>query len=679
MKSLASGLLHVASGVLEDVRVAYPTYGGVVKDKSRLTRLLEDRGLGLFSLDLPSLDSILTDGLENGRLCLQGSLSRAVSKEVRVPRLFSGLWLRIFYKDGSLRRDVDPTAIFMLRQLCCLGKKISNGCSKKRLRKAFKEYIHVDSQIRPPTLEWALDDFDRSNLVRRIHLRDCVDSSLPLYPERIEDGSRTSSKRVLRLIDSVQRVADTIADSFRTFDSYHQSGGYEGVEFGSIGLRHGPGAVADPNSDKDKYSFPNWPAKLERLFPWSTTGTIASTDPSQRPINHEVSSKLIAVPKTAKGPRLIAAEPTAHQWCQQLMLHFMAEELERPLLKPFINLRDQSISGRMALEASRTGKTATIDLSSASDRLSCWLVERIFRSNPDFLQHLHAVRTRYIRIPSDDKRGEVEYLRLRKFASQGTAVTFPVQSVVFLCIVLGCCLNGNVSRKSILSMKGRVQVFGDDIIVPSAGYADVCEMLDLFGLKVNQEKSFVNGQFRESCGVDAWGGYDVTPCKPQSLTSDGPNGRLSLIDTSNNLFNKGLWHASESVRQLLPSVARRALPICGPQQNPTRDVSHPRRKGVRHVGGLGWASFCGSKVDHLKRRYNPRLHREEFRTWSCDNKTVVRTPRRDMAGTLLQFFTEARVPKGWTLDGPKPIELGVPTKPKIADGLRWEPLYSVLG
>ena len=361
----------------------------------------------------------------------------------------------------------------------------------------------------------------------------------------------------------------------------------------------------------------------------------------------------------------------------------MVQAMNNSLAGLFIDLSDQSKSGRMAMEASRTGKTATIDLSSASDRLSCWLVERIFRANPDFLQHLHSVRTRYIRIPAVNGGSET-YHKLNKYASQGTAVTFPVQSFVFLCIVLGVCLNNNVTERNIRALRGRVRVFGDDIIVPSTGYADVCDLLDLFGLKVNMEKSFVHGRFRESCGVDAWNGYDVTPCKPQSLTSDNPVGRTSLIDTTNNLFNKGLWYASESCRRLLPGRVIKSLPIRGPSRSlqgqglSTFDSHVPRRN--RPTGGIGWQSFVGSSLDHLHRRYNERLHREEYRVWVSLNREPVPIPPTKLRTGLLQHFAESRgsrVLRGNTLEPRVPIKLGTRVRPRTTDGLRWEPLYGL--
>jgi hypothetical protein len=69
---------------------------------------------------------------------------------------------------------------------------------------------------------------------------------------------------------------------------------------------------------------------------------------------------------------------------------------------------------------------------------------------------------------------------LKKFASQGTAVTFPVMSLVMLFISLGVSLEGKVSWRNIRKLRNKVRVFGDDIIIPNAGYAQLCRVMTLY-------------------------------------------------------------------------------------------------------------------------------------------------------------------------------------------------------
>lgn len=643
MKSLANSLLNIALGVCEDIRVAYPQYAGELsRDIERLSRNCQTRGLGFFSLDLPSLDTALIRGLELGRLALEGPLSHAVSQRVRVPRLFSGLWLRVFDSNACLREDADVNAILFLRQIFCLGKKVQTECSPDRLQKAIGEYHDIERKAVPPSLKWDEDSLDPSNRGHAVHLCDSLDSGLPLFPAANADGQYED--RIL--LESCQRVADFLSRELGFYEpvTYSETR-YRDV--GHSGFRHGRGAVADRKGMVNKYDFPRWSSKLEEWFPYRIVGTTAS-DLESNPHNHEVAARLMAVPKTAKSPRLIASEPTEHQWCQQMTWTFMRDRLAAILGTEFICFRRQELSQAMVLHASLDRSLATIDLSSASDRLSCWTVERIFRRNPSLLHALHATRTRYIRY---DNQMDSSFIKLKKFASQGTAVTFPVQSFVFLCLALGACIKGEVTWQKIRRLRHRVRVFGDDIIVPNSRYAAVTRILTNLGLKVNEEKSFHVGHFRESCGMDAYKGYDITPVKPVQVIADGPTSRQAVIDTANNLFNKGFWHASAALESTLGSRVLRRLPIVG-----------------RDSGLVGRTSFVGSDVRHLDKRWNTNLHRTEYRCWSF-RSTSERT-RTDERFALLQYFTEAPSPDNvW--------RHGIAKRPKSSDGLRWEPLYGL--
>lgn len=643
MKSLANGLLDIALGIIKDVRVAYPQLKGVDLDVERLALNCQTRGLGFFSLDLPSLDSALLQGLEHGFLASKGPLMRAGSKKTSVPRFLQGLWLKVFDRTGVLKEEPDINAIFFLRQIFCLGKKVQLTCSPKRLSNALKEYVNVESETIPPTLAWDEDELDPLCVIRTISLTDFGTDRLPLF-ESLDRGSVEDERKTSGILLRVQQVADLVATELGPFHPIHYSGGK--AELGlRTGFKHGPGAVADRTGRVNKYDMPRWSAKLERTFPYRLCGTIAS-DLETLPINHEVASKLFTVPKTAKAPRLIASEPTEHQFCQGLVADFLVNKLEAMFGTEFICFKDQGLSGKMALQASLDRSLATIDLSSASDRLSCRTVERVFRMNYPLLRALHAVRTRYIRLQTD---GVSSFIKLKKFASQGTATTFPVQSLVFLIIALGACIEGEVNWTNIRRLRGRVRTFGDDIIVPNERYADVTAVLHALGLKVNMEKSFHKGHFRESCGVDAYKGYDVTPVKPSVVTPDGPQSRMAVLDTSNNFHLKGMWHASTVIESTLGDRYLRRLPIVG-----------------RDCGTVGRRSFTGRSTDHLETRWNIALHRQEWRIWTFQSRSG-RLPTGERFA-LLQYFTEAPYSRlHW--------EHGIAKRAVVRDNVRWDPLY----
>lgn len=682
MKSQVNELLHVAAGVCEDIWRTYPELKvDLSKDMDRLTLYCQTRGQGVFLLDLPHLESLLLEGLETGRLRLEGPLCKRKSTKCQVPLLFAGLWLRVFDKDSCLKHEVDVNSLFFLRQLLVIGKRIEVVCSDDRIQSKIAEYHNIEATLRLPSFSWQDDvltfrgigrtldesksserpsrNVDRglgdpylpygpsykegpkvdevSNPYRtegdelerdlaRVHLAQCVDHLYPFHYDKnpLFEGrlGTLHIERIdrIRLLSQIQRVADLIIGSFDKFDPIGYSTYLEESGFG-IGFKHGPGAVAERLKQHEKSCFPNWPAKLNHVFPYEACGKTIGSDVG-RPSLHEMASRLICVPKTAKGPRLIAAEPTSHQWCQQLLLRFLFDQCRTTFGSSFIDFRDQSKSADMVYSASLNQDLATVDLSDASDRLTCWTVERMFRKNSSLLIALHAARTRYIR---DENLGYVNFLSLRKFASQGTATTFPVMSLVMLCIALGCSIpyNKKITLHEIRKWRTRVRVFGDDIILPKHGYERLVIAMDALQLKVNVAKSYVNGHFRESCGADGYMGFDITPCKPRTLIADSPASVQAVLDTSNNLFNKGLWHASRTALDLLSPQVRQYLRVVGPNS----------------AGFSGLSSYSGSYEYHLIKRWNSRLHRDEVRVHNIRTRTK-RTERGGYDG-LLDFFARA--------------------------------------
>jgi len=652
MQSQVNALLHVCSGLRKDVQSAYPALLGLDLDLERLALQCRTRGLTTFTLDLPNLDSLLLQGLETGRLQLSGPFSRRVSKRVKVPRLFSGLWLRVFDINGCLKQDVDVNAIFFLRQLTRLGKNLMVECSSDRIAAVLENYHDIEKGLRKPTLCWDSDTLDyESRSGCNLHLGECISDppqDVDLFcsePQGDEQGEHNRREGARRLLGQVQQVADLIIGSFDVFCPIFFSEG-RSLDGNGIGFKHGPGAVAERLKNHEKFVFRNWPAKLQNFFPFEQCGRTAGS-PLERPINHELASRLMHVPKTAKGPRLIAAEPTSHMWCQQATWAFLEEQLSHGDFSGFVDFRDQNASGDLVLQSSLDRKLATVDLSDASDRLSCWTVERIFRSNYSVLSALHAARTRLLR---DDVSREQGFLKLKKFAAQGTATTFPVQSIVFLCIALGACLDGDITPQKILELRGQVRVYGDDIIIPTHGYVRLRILMDALQLKVNAAKSYVRGHFRESCGTDGYKGYDVTPTSPQSIVVSSPASCQAVVDTTNNLFNKGLWHASDSCRALIPLRIQRRLRIVGRMD----------------AGFTGLSSFSGSDESHLDKRWNSRLHRNEVRVWQLH----VPNSQRDRQGieTFLDFVSRKH-----NHEHARIVSKYVSTR-KSRDRLLWEPL-----
>lgn len=207
------------------------------------------------------------------------------------------------------------------------------------------------------------------------------------------------------------------------------------------------------------------------------------------------SNRVTTVPKDSKTDRPIAVEPQWNMYFQKGIGAMIRSRLRRV----GVNLNDQSRNQYLAMIGSRDGSLATIDLSSASDTMSRWIVEELIP--PDWLAALEQVRSPF---GSLDFPGWPSRVLLRKFSSMGNGATFELESLIFWAL-----------STSVLGALGvedrRVAVYGDDIIVPSTAAEAVCDVLRMAGFIPNPEKTHTTGHFRESCGKHYFRGHDVSP------------------------------------------------------------------------------------------------------------------------------------------------------------------------
>jgi hypothetical protein len=235
---------------------------------------------------------------------------------------------------------------------------------------------------------------------------------------------------------------------------------------------------------------------------------------------------------------------------------------------------------------------------------------------------------------------------LRKFSTMGNGVTFPVESLLFLCIALSVtleCLGLEATLENVESLQDKVSVFGDDIIVPVETRELLTEALGVLHFKVNDRKSFWTGKFRESCGVDAYNGVDITPAYWRMFSSGKPESLASTVAARNNFYKKSLYTAADRLASTIP----KGFAI------PTVD----RRSGV-----FGFISDMGYDVSGFKTRYNRSLQRVEVYI-DCSVSRQDKLPIEDDSA-LLQYFTEEPDPlTRWTS--------GTPQRPRKQIKTRW--------
>jgi hypothetical protein len=144
----------------------------------------------------------------------------------------------------------------------------------------------------------------------------------------------------------------------------------------------------------------------------------------------------------------------------------------------------------------------------------------------------------------------------------GSGLTFPLESMVFCTLIfLGIerALNRPLTQADVTQLYGSVRVYGDDILVPVEFVESVIQSLEAFGAKVNRNKSFWTGKFRESCGGDYYDGYSVRVVRlkhdPIESHRDG-SAVDSFVSFRNQLYELGGW---DSTVGWLDARAKRVL------------------------------------------------------------------------------------------------------------------------
>lgn len=490
-----------------------------------------------------------------------------------LPRFLGGFLDQVFDRgSGVLLDDPSTDAILGIRQLTLMYSKILLPCTDAREQAAYDAYIECEKDV------------------------------------GIEDDRRSPID-----LEAFRRISDMLfRDMFLSIDRE--------IYFNYTIPKHGPGATADRLRGNAKYRQNTWPRRLEEWFPMDTYllptpsyhQELAEIDILEP--DAEIPVRIISVPKTLKTPRIIGIEPTAMQYAQQSLLPVLLEGIKNFHLGSFLGFDDQTPNQRMAEEGSRTGKLATLDLSEASDRVSNQLVLEMTRTSGPLRRSIQACRSTKADVPGHGVQS------LSKFASMGSALTFPIEAMVFLVIVLVGIereLNTQMTPQLLKRLRGQVRIYGDDIIVPVEYVHSVVHALSSFGAKVNVNKSFWNGKFRESCGKEYYDGHDVSIVKVRRVL---PTRRRhvkeieAIVAFRNQLYWAGYWATCQWLDDKIRGILK---------YFPVVESTSPC---------LGRESVLPYEAE----RINPVLHRPEVK--GC----VVRSriPKDDLEGpgALLKVF-----------------------------------------
>lgn len=523
--------LELTARLVENDPLGITTSRDLRRDIETLRSRTRDEGLSFLTKALPSLGRAIDQGLICQRLSIPRGWKQAHGDSSR-PAFMQAYFSLVFDSCGDLRSDASPAAVSHLRQVMYAMYKLEVPYTRQQEDSVIGAFVATDSTLQ-------LDSEDRETA---------------------------------RLTAAASYLARDILRSFDPRD---------------ILPRHGPGAVASGERLDGKWRFSRLYHSIHQKYPYYDFYVAGGARELSDRIDWYRSlerletgvAKVVLVPKDSRGPRLISAEPLEYQWIQQGLGRKLSGFLEAHWLTGGqINFTDQSINQRLALTSSLTGEMATLDLKDASDRVSLQLVREVFAHLPDTLACLEATRTTATKLPD----GRV--VPLQKFAPMGSSLCFPVEAFVFWVTIVAAVVStdplgfGDTPREQLQSVGKRVFVYGDDIVVPVEWAHVSIQALERVGLVVNRLKSCIQGEFRESCGVDAFRGIVVTPTRVKTLwsgqLSDG-TAYVSYVALANSFASKGYIKASQYLWELLESTYGK-IPLGTPFSSfPCRTVDDP--------------------------------------------------------------------------------------------------------
>lgn len=560
MKSEVRDQLEIVHAVYQDACTQLTAVVSDVRDLNYIRSRVIKEGLSFLTITLPAFCTDFERSLAEGEVSASAFLY--FRKTGAIPAFLQGMLGRLFDRETGRIIDFEadhPQIVQAVRQVCLLFKKVELECSPQRRAKALASYVDVE------------------------RLNSCY---TPPGPD-----------------DPFYRVSDLLWRSVLA-----------GFDPASLVPKHGPGAVVEGTRGNAKFLWQRWHERLECFLPFwgNALPERAAVSPfAVRPrggledvtfvsSEEEQPVRVVFVPKTLKSPRVIAIEPACMQYAQQALRDFLYTRIEsHRLTAGRINFRDQSDNQRLALASSASGRWATIDLKDASDRVPLSVVTEMLRSCPELRDAALACRSTSASLPNG-----VVLTPLAKFASMGSALCFPIEAMYFyaVCVVaLIGELDLPVTWKSVQRVSRDIRVYGDDLIVPSEHAVAVSDHLQKYNCKVNANKSFWTGMFRESCGVDGYAGTEVTPLYLRHLH---PTNRqavrpiLSWVAAGNAFRKKGF----DRTAHLVFSTIEKLL-------GPLPEVS--AESGV--IGKVAVKPWLDRKK--TKWRYNPLTQSVEMLAW----------------------------------------------------------------
>lgn len=433
---------------------------------------LSNEGLSFLTDVLPQLSKAMLSGLESNAFRCPDSFQ--TSNKSEMPRFLGTFLRKVFNDDGRFLREIDDGvahAIYVVRQICEVLYKADFPRREEKDQLVIDRFIQTEKELN----DWHLPSGDNTLFLAR------------------------------------QLIRTLFKDFFK------QMNGHCGF---------GPGVCSDAKV-VDKFTTTLWDSPALRQYHdayfWNVAEKMEDRNirmSNSSLFNGQLSAQVILVDKDARGPRLISCEPVTNQWLQTFLEKSIVKYVENHELTTQVRFSDQTWNRDLAESNSITRYSATVDLKDASDRVPLALVEYLFQDTI-LLKPLLACRTPRTRLPDG------RTICLKKFAPMGSACCFPIMALTIWALV-----NAQVSLDRGYLVSDSCHVYGDDIIVGVSDLHSCRVALKKGNLMINEDKSYDEAFFRESCGADFFAGWDVTPKRFRKV----PSADLSAMENSFRLI-----------------------------------------------------------------------------------------------------------------------------------------------
>lgn len=561
----------ISAALLRDIQ---KSHSNVMSDSAlratsaRISTRVAEEGLGFYTKTLPRLAKRLDECLASTTIQFDASDLRFKTQDgSKIPLFMGELFGEVIDKVGRPLAQPCVKCIRSLRQYFYAFYKLELPYSPELEQEVLDLFVKTDRELASfnnlfdELRQETTTDYHFSKRRERVNntityqrgvthklVRACFGrwterNEVPSLDERVtlseaireSETVLKSARATLRGLNVLRRARYLLHRLFRGFDPK------------DIVPAHGPGSVSTGERLHEKYSWTNVNEGIASVYPIDEFYFVNLEHVSDRlktltGIGSKVNlAKVILVPKDSRGPRLISCEPLENQWIQQGLSQAVVKHVEKHRLTSHaVHFTDQGPNRRAAILGSKSGNYATLDLKEASDRLVLGLVRLLYPA--PLVEAMEACRTQATKLPD----GSI--VKLEKFAPMGSALCFPI-----LALTVWAILQAGLTDDAQVDEDVSLLVYGDDVVVKTAQAADAIQLLEAFGFLVNRPKSCLSGFFRESCGMDAYQGEQVTPVRIRTVWASDPcpSAYASYCSYANEFYSRGYYNTHEYIVRCL--------------------------------------------------------------------------------------------------------------------------------